>query len=77
LGDRLIDSVRVTLDVVARWPNSGTPTAERRHRKTVERRITTSGFLYAIRHRTLDDVVAVLAIYHQRRHPDFGTDRSP
>lgn len=43
----------------------------------VERRITMSGFPYAIRYRVIDEVVVVMSVYHQRRHPDFGNDRPP
>ncbi len=77
LGDRLIDAVRVSLDRMAEWPDSGTPTLKGASREIVERRMTTSGFPYAIRYRVIDGVVVVMAVYHQRRHPDFGSSRSP
>lgn len=28
------------------------------------------------RYRVIDDTILVTAVYHQRRHPDFGSDRS-
>jgi toxin ParE1/3/4 len=76
LGDRLITAVQAALDRVAEWPDSGTPTTEDPDIEIVERRVTTSGFPYAIRYRTIDEVVVVIAVYHQRRRPDFGSGRA-
>ena len=45
--------------------------------EVVERRVATSGFPYALRYRTIDETIVVMAVYHQRRHPDFGAERSP
>jgi plasmid stabilization system protein ParE len=77
LGDRLVRAVRTALDMAARWPSSGTPVIEGHDGEVVERRITTSGFPYAVRYRTIDEAIVVMAVYHQRRHPDFGAERSP
>jgi hypothetical protein len=43
----------------------------------VERRVTTSGFPSAVRYRVIDRTLIIMAVYHQRRHPDFGVDRTP
>jgi toxin ParE1/3/4 len=75
LGDRFLVAVGTTLAMVARWPTSGTPAIEDARGEVVERRITTSGFPYVIRYRLIDEVAVVVAVYHQHRHPDFGTDR--
>lgn len=68
-SDRARDGGRVA--------DSGRPAIEGPDGQVVERRITTSGFPYAIRYRTIDEAIVVMAIYHQRRRPDFGTERSP
>ncbi|MBK7020126.1 MAG: type II toxin-antitoxin system RelE/ParE family toxin [Candidatus Microthrix sp.] len=77
LGDRFLDAVRAALDNVAQWPNSGTSAIEDPDGGIVERRVATWTFPYAIRYRTIGESIVVMAIYHQRRHPDFGTDRTP
>lgn len=75
LGDRFIAAVDAALDQVAEWPNSGSPTIEFDGEVT-ERRIGTNGFPYQARYRVIDGTILVTAVYHQRRHPDFGSDRS-
>ena len=77
LGDRLVRAVRAAIDMAAQWPSSGTRVIEGGDGEVVERRITTSGFPYAVRYRTIDEAIVVMAVYHQRRHPDFGAERSP
>jgi toxin ParE1/3/4 len=77
LGDRLVRAIRTALDMAARWPSSGTPVIEGPDGEVVERRITTSGFPYLLRYRMIDETIVVMAVYHQRRHPDFGAERSP
>ena len=43
----------------------------------VERRVRTARFPYAIRYRAVDDRLIVMAVYHERRRPDFAADRRP
>jgi hypothetical protein len=38
--------------------------------------VSTAGFPYILRYRTIEEVIVVMAVYHHRRHPDFGTDRT-
>lgn len=59
---------------MAEWPDSGTPTIEVSGEVT-ERRLGTTGFPYLARYRIVDDMILVTAVYHQRRHPDFGSNR--
>lgn len=75
LGDRLVSAVREALDLAARWPDAGTPTAEGGQGEVIERRLVMHGFPYALRYRITDEVIVVMAVYHQRRHPDFGAGR--
>lgn len=77
LGDRFLAAVGTALDLVARWPDSGTPAIDDSNGDAVERHVTTAGFPYAVRYRIIDDVIVVMAVYHQRRHPSFAQDRSP
>lgn len=76
LGDRFLVAVHAAIDQVADWPNSGSPgTAV--GGKVIDRLVGTHGFPYLARYRIVDDTILVTAIYHQRRHPDFGSDRTP
>ena len=76
LGDRLVDAVGRAIERAARWPDAGSP-ALLVDGIVIERRITPDGFPYAVRYRTVDDRLVVMAIYHQHRHPNFGTSRTP
>jgi len=75
LGDRFLDAARATIEAVADWPDSGSPIVYDEEGAIVERRAPTSGFPYAVRYRVVDDVLVVMAVHHQRRHPDTGVDR--
>jgi plasmid stabilization system protein ParE len=75
LGDRFVAAVRESLDLAARWPDSGAPTVGDDQGEVIERRLTTSGFPYALRYRIIDEMIVVMAVYHQRRHPNFGASR--
>jgi len=74
LGDRFTAAVDAALDQVAVWPASGSPAIEV-DGEVIERRVATAGFPYLARYRIADDTILVMAIYHQRRHPGFGSDR--
>ncbi len=77
LGDRFLEAVRATIESVADWPGSGAPMLHDREGEVVERRSSTAGFPYAVRYRVIDGVVVVMAVHHQRRHPDADADRQP
>jgi plasmid stabilization system protein ParE len=75
LGDRFLVAVEAAVRMVADWPDSGAPTSEADDGVIIERRIGTKGFPYNVRYRTAGDAIAVIAVYHQRRLPAFGTER--
>lgn len=76
LGDRFLDVVLSTLESVVKRPNAGAPMVHDPAGEVVERKAATTGFPYAIRYRTIGDAIVVLAVHHQRRHPDAGTGRA-
>ena len=76
LGDRFVAAVDGALDEFITWPNSGSP-AIAVNGEVIERRVGTNGFPYLDRCRIVGETILVTAIYRQRRHPDFGSDRSP
>jgi plasmid stabilization system protein ParE len=77
LGDRLLDAIHATVVRASQWPNSGTPVLRDDDDEIFERKLPANGFPYAVRYRILDDRLIVMAVLHQHRHPDFGTDRQP
>lgn len=76
LGDRFVAAVGAAIARASRWPNIGTPTIRNADDDISERRMTTMGFPYAVRYRVADEQLVVMAVYHQRRRPDHGVDRS-
>jgi plasmid stabilization system protein ParE len=77
LGDLFVAAVGAAIARAARWPNAGTPAIHDDNGEVVERRVATTGFPYAVRYRVADGQLVVMAVYHQRRRPDFGADRLP
>ncbi len=77
LGDRFLDAIHSTVVRASRWPNAGTPVLRDDDDEIIERKLAAHGFPYAVRYRILDDRLIVMAVLHQHRHPDFGTDRKP
>jgi toxin ParE1/3/4 len=77
LGDRFLDAIQATVVRASRWPNAGTPVLRDDLDEVIERKLPANGFPYAVRYRILDDRLLVMAVSHQHRHPDFGSDREP
>lgn len=78
LGDRFLDAIHSTVLRASRWPNSGTQALRDDGDEIVERKLPANGFPYAVRYRILDDDrLIVMAVLHQHRHPESGTDRQP
>lgn len=77
LGDRFLDAVEATVTRASQWPNTGTPALRDANGEIIERKTPTNGFPYAIRYRSMDDRLLVMAVVHQSRMPDFGADRNP
>ena len=77
LGDRLLDAISATVERAAQLPNVGTPVLRDDTGEIIERKIAANGFPYAVRYRILGDRLVVMAVLHQRRHPNFGDDRRP
>jgi plasmid stabilization system protein ParE len=76
LGDRFVAAVGLAIERAARWPDAGNPALVDDDQNVTERRIAPDGFPYAVRYRILDKQLVVMAIYHQRRRPNFGTSRT-
>lgn len=76
LGDRFLVAARAAIGMAVEWPGVGSPTVHDAAGAVVERRVATAGFPYAVRYRSIHGVIVVMAVYHQHRQPDFGSDRS-
>jgi plasmid stabilization system protein ParE len=77
LGDRFLVAVRAIVESAAEWPNAGTRVIDDQARGVLERKVATTGFPFAVRYRVIDGVLIVMAVHHQRRHPDVGSGRAP
>lgn len=75
LGDRFVAAVGAAIASACRWPNAGTPAINNNQGDVVERKVPTTGFPYSVRYRATNGHLVVMAVYHQRRRPDFAVDR--
>ncbi len=76
LGGRFVTAVGVAIERASRWPNAGAAAIGEDEGNVVERRVAPPGFPYVVRYRVADGRLIVMAVYHQRRRPDFGRDRN-
>ena len=67
-------SNRIGLPLADRW---NTLDPRQGNGDVVERKVATAGFPYPMRYRVTTAQLIVMAVYHQRRRPDFGVDRLP
>lgn len=77
LGDRFVAAVGAAIASACRWPNAGAPAIHDEVGDVIERKIAIAGFPYAVRYRATVEQLVVMAVYHQRRRPDFGVERLP
>ena len=77
LGDRFVAAAGAAIVRACRWPNVGTPAIDDDNGDVLERKVATGGFPYAARYRVTAGQLIVMAVYHQRRRPNFGADRIP
>lgn len=77
LGDRFLDAIAATVQRASHLPNAGVPVLRDDTGEIIERKITANGFPYAVRYRILGDRLVIMAVLHQRRHPNFGDNRRP
>lgn len=75
LGDRFFGVVHQVVEQVSRWPNAATPVMRDSGGEVLERAVVTPGFPFVVRYRVRNGVLVVIAVYHQRRRPGFGSDR--
>ena len=76
LGDRFVAAAGAAIASACHWPNAGAPAIHDGSGDVVERKVATAGFPYAVRYRATAEQLIVMAVYHQRRRPDFGADRT-
>lgn len=75
LGDRFLAAFEATLKRVSSCPHAGTPVAFDDDGAIVNRKTRIGGFPWAVGYEVADDIVIVLAVFHQHRHPDYWTTR--
>jgi plasmid stabilization system protein ParE len=77
LGERFLSAILAAIVRSSRWPNAGTPVLRDREDEIIERKVPADGFPYAIRYRIIGDRLVVMAVVHQNRYPNVGSDRRP
>ena len=75
LGGRFLTAVSTSIDRASRWPNAGTPVEVASNGNVLIRKVSTIGFPYAIGYEFNSNVLTVLAVFHQHRHPNYWTTR--
>ena len=70
LGRRFYEAVRHAADLVANYPDAGSPRA-----RTVARQLVVVGFPYDLVYWRRGEEVEVIALAHHRRRPNFWRDR--
>lgn len=73
-GQRFIHDLDDAVDTARQWPNAGQPVGETPTGTTV-RRIPLRRFPYHVGYMVLDDVLKVIAVAHDSRHPDHWQQR--
>lgn len=69
LGEQFLQQVKKAELIVERFPHGGHPLGPRL------RRIALPRFRYVLIYRLRDDIVEVIAISHERRHPRYWRSR--
>lgn len=76
LGDRFLTAVESTVGRCSRWPNAGRPVVIALDGAVVNRKMAVGGFPWAVGYEVTDATVLVLAVFHQRRRPEYWSDRT-
>lgn len=71
LGREFVRQVRIVLERIGEWPESGSPEEEKKE----IRRASLRRFPITIVYRVGREVVEVLAVMHQRQRPGYWRDR--
>ena len=76
LGDRFLAAVEASVLRCSRWPNVGTPVVISPDGAVVNRKLPVGGFPWAIGYDVTDERLLVLAVFNQRREPEYWIDRA-
>jgi len=76
LGVRFLDVVETTLNRASRSPRIGTPVGADQQGSVSLRTMSLGGFPWTLAYEVLGDSIVVLAVFHQRRLPNYWLERS-
>lgn len=76
LGDRFLEAVSAAVARVMEWPDGGVPVVVAADGTVVNRKVGLAGFPWAVAYEVVDGALVVLAVFHQRRIPDYWTSRA-
>ncbi len=77
LGDRFLGAIHATVVQASRWPNAGRPVLRDDNDEIIERKVPANALPARSSLSHPGDRLLVIAVLHQNRYPDFGTDRQP
>jgi plasmid stabilization system protein ParE len=76
LGVRFLDVVETTVNRASRLPRIGTPVVADQHGSVSLRTISLGGFPWTLAYEVFGESIVVLAVFHQRRLPNYWLERS-
>ena len=76
LGARFFDVVETTVNRASRSPRIGTPVVADQQGNVSLRTMSLGGFPWTLAYEVVDESIVVLAVFHQRRLPNYWLERS-
>ena len=76
LGVRFLDVVETTVNRASRSPQVGTPVVADQQGSVSVRTMSLGGFPWTLAYEVVGDSIVVLAVFHQRRLPNYWLERS-
>jgi toxin ParE1/3/4 len=76
LGLRFLDVVQTTVNRASRFPRIGTPVGADQPGSVSLRAMSLGGFPWTLAYEVVGESIVVLAVFHQRRLPNYWLERS-
>jgi plasmid stabilization system protein ParE len=76
LGERFLDVAEASMNRAIRSPRIGTPVVADQQGSVSIRTMSLGGFPWTMAYEIVGESIVVLAVFHQRRLPNYWLDRS-
>jgi plasmid stabilization system protein ParE len=76
LGVRFLDVIETTVNRASRSPRIGSPVGDDQQGSVRLRTMSLGGFPWTLAYEVLGDSIVILAVFHQRRLPNYWLERS-